>query len=137
MDFKIVKKGYDKLQVIEYLDNLQEDNKSKVEALKKEIDEKQNKIECLEAEIAKIRQKRDNLEKVIEIAEEKALDIEYSAKIKYAVESEILEFIKNIWEKYIKEDINKLDETLFKEIDDYFAKMNREIDDSLKKYYLI
>ena len=103
----------------------------------KEIDEKQNKIECLEAEIAKIRQKSDNLEKVIEIAEEKALDIEYSAKIKYAVESERLEFIKNIWEKYIKEDINKLDETLFKEIDDYFAKMNREIDDSLKKYYLI
>ena len=137
MDFKIVKKGYDKLQVIEYLDNLQEDSKSKVEALKKEIDEKQNKIECLEAEIAKIRQKSDNLEKVIEIAEEKALDIEYSAKIKYAVESERLEFIKNIWEKYIKEDINKLDETLFKEIDDYFAKMNREIDDSLKKYYLI
>ena len=111
MNFSISRKGYDKNQVQEYI-KYQSDKyektigglRDRVEGLIRENQELVKKVESLKKE-------QDNINLALTQAIDKAKNIEYSSKVKFALEGERLKIFSSKWESYCKANINVIDKS--------------------------
>ena len=111
MNFNISRKGYDKSQVQEYI-KAQTDKyektilglRDRVEGLMRENQELMRKVDLLKKE-------QDNINLALTQAIDKAKNIEYSSKVKFALEGERLKVFSSKWESYCKANINVIDKS--------------------------
>lgn len=109
MNFATSRKGYDKAQVQEYI-NAQTDKyektilalRDRVEGLTRENQELAHKVDSLKRE-------QDSINLALTQAIDKAKNIEYSSKVKFALEGERLKIFSDKWESYCKANINTVD----------------------------
>ena len=111
MNFTTSRKGYDKNQVQEYI-KAQTDKyektilglRDRVEGLTRENQDLLRKVEALKRE-------QDNINLALTQAIDKAKNIEYSSKVKFAWEGERLKVFSNKWESYCKANVNVIDKS--------------------------
>ena len=111
MNFSISRKGYDKNQVQEYI-KAQTDKyektilglRDRVEGLTRENQELMRKVDSLKKE-------QDNINIALTQAIDKAKNIEYSSKVKFALEGERLKVFSGKWESYCKANVNVIDKS--------------------------
>lgn len=111
MNFSISRKGYDKEQVQEYI-KVQTDKyektilglRDRVEGLLRENQDLLRKVDLLKKE-------QDNINLALTQAIDKAKNIEYSSKVKFALEGERLKVFSSKWESYCKANINVIDKS--------------------------
>ena len=111
MNFTTSRKGYDKNQVQEYI-KAQTDKyektilglRDRVEGLTRENQDLLRKVEALKRE-------QDNINLALTQAIDKAKNIEYSSKVKFALEGERLKVFSNKWESYCKANVNVIDKS--------------------------
>lgn len=111
MNFSISRKGYDKEQVQEYI-KAQTDKyektilglRDRVEGLLRENQDLLRKVDLLKKE-------QDNINLALTQAIDKAKNIEYSSKVKFALEGERLKVFSSKWESYCKANINVIDKS--------------------------
>ncbi|MBD5100192.1 MAG: hypothetical protein HDT29_02745 [Clostridiales bacterium] len=111
MEFTILRKGYDKNQVQEYIKSLTDKYektilglRDRVEGLMRENQELMRKVDLLKKE-------QDNINLALTQAIDKAKNIEYSSKVKFALEGERLKVFSSKWESYCKANINVIDKS--------------------------
>lgn len=111
MEFTKSRKGYDKNQVQEYIKSLTDKYektilglRDRVEGLMRENQELMRKVDLLKKE-------QDNINLALTQAIDKAKNIEYSSKVKFALEGERLKVFSSKWESYCKANINVIDKS--------------------------
>lgn len=116
MDFTIARKGYDKYQVQAYIKELMDKYEStilglrdRIESLKKENFELMNKLEGLKKE-------QDNINLALTQAIDKAKNIEYSSKVKFALEGERLKVFSTKWQTYCRTHTEIVDKSQSQEV---------------------
>ena len=124
-------KGYDRKQVDEYILNLTKN-------YERSLAVQRDRIESLKAEIAakeKLLQeyisRKESITNSITQAVEKAKQIEYTAKVRYALEGERLAIFSSKWVRYCESMTNAVDKTLLQNAKDFVTTASRKIEEGL------
>ncbi len=124
-------KGYDRKQVDEYILNLTKN-------YERSLAVQRDRIESLKAEIAakeKLLQeyisRKESITNSITQAVEKAKQIEYTAKVRYALEGERLAIFSSKWVRYCESMTNAVDKTLLQNAKDFVTTARRKIEEGL------
>lgn len=106
--FEIQKKGYDKSQVDNYIKSLICQYEKTLFEQKDRIEELKSANATLECKIAEYESRQDNINLALTQAIEKAKNIEYASKVRYALEGERIKLFESKWTNYCKTFINKI-----------------------------
>lgn len=111
MNFATARKGYDRFQVQEYIKDMTDKYektimglRDRVEGLKRENGELTHKVDLLKHD-------QDSINLALTQAIDKAKNIEYSSKVKFALEGERLKIFSSKWQSYCKATCNTVDKS--------------------------
>lgn len=111
MNFQVARKGYDRFQVQEYIKDITDKYektilglRDRIEGLKRENGELSHKVELLKKD-------SDSINLALTQAIDKAKNIEYSSKVKFALEGERLKIFSSKWQTYCKANCNTVDKS--------------------------
>lgn len=125
--FRIVRKGYDKSQVDEYIVNLCKSYEKSMASQKERIENLKAEVLQKEKLLQEYIDKKDSITKSITLAVEKAKQIEYAAKVRYALESERLAMFSDKWTRYCESIVTAVDKSLLTTAKEYMEKAGRDI----------
>lgn len=95
--FKIVKKGYSLEEVENYINNSMRSDKESSQDKSIRIDELKAEIDTLKRRIEEYKRKEDNVNDALYTAIEKAKEMDYATKIRFALEGERVKLFKEKW----------------------------------------
>lgn len=125
-NFEIVKKGYNTLDVDNYINTIKSNYELKIGEYRVTISDLNSKIEFLEKELIKYKEKEETVSKSIIKAVEKAEEIEYTSKVRFALEGERVRVFKEKWLSYINQYLDKMSPDFILEVNNYLAKVEKE-----------
>ncbi|MCX4362263.1 MAG: hypothetical protein OSJ74_02595 [Clostridia bacterium] len=109
MNFSQARKGYDKAQVQEYIKQQQDKYESTILGLRDRIEGLTRENKDLSTKVGELKKEQDNINIALTQAIEKARNIEYSSKVKFALEGERIKIFSSKWQSYCKANINTID----------------------------
>lgn len=124
--FKTVKKGYEKNTVDNYINSLKSNYELQIGEYRVNISDLHVKIDKLEAELNKYKEKEETIGKSIEKAIEKAEEIEYTSKIRFALEGERIKVFKEKWLSYVNKYIDSIHPNHIIEMNNYLNQVEKE-----------
>ena len=130
MNFNVVKKGYDKTQVQEYIQNLTNENNEVVTNLKTEIEELKRQKEQLEQVVNSYDKKKDEIFVAFVEAQETSAKLKAKAEKRFADEMERLQLFQQKWTAYAKE----VTKTLAPEQAEKFEQAGKKFEEILALY---
>lgn len=130
MNFNVVKKGYDKTQVDEYIRNLTNDNNDVVTNLKTEIEELKRQKEELENTVNSYEKKKDEIFVAFVEAQETSAKLKAKAEKRFADEMERLQLFQQKWTSYA----NDVIKTLAPEQAEKFEQAGKKFEEILSLY---
>ncbi len=130
MNFNVVKKGYDKTQVNEYIQNLANENNEIITNLKTEIDELKRQKQELEQVVGSYEKKKDEIFVAFVEAQETSAKLKAKAEKRFADEMERLQLFQQKWTTYAKE----VSKTLAPEQVEKFEQAGRKFEEILSLY---
>ncbi len=130
MNFNVVKKGYDKTQVNEYIQNLANENNEIITNLKTEIEELKRQKEELEQVVNGYEKKKDEIFVAFVEAQETSAKLKAKAEKRFADEMERLQLFQQKWTSYAKE----MSKTLAPEQVEKFEQAGRKFEEILSLY---
>ena len=130
MNFKVVKKGYDKIQVDEYIQNLTNENNEVVTNLKTEIEELKKQKAELEQVVNSYDKKKDEIFVAFVEAQETSAKLKAKAEKRFADEMERLQLFQQKWTDYAKE----VTKTLAPEQAEKFEQAGKKFEEILSLY---
>lgn len=109
MNFSQQRRGYDKGQVEEYIKILTDKYESTILALRDRIEglTKENKDMC--NKVSELKREQDSINLALTQAIDKAKNIEYSSKVKFALEGERIKIFSSKWQSYCKANVHVID----------------------------
>lgn len=132
-NFSIEKKGYNKEQVTNYIrkissqfENANLEQRERIESLKRE-----NKD--LTLQLSEYQAKKDSINSALTQAIEKAKNIEYASKIRYALEGERIAIFEKKWTSYCKNAVQKVAPQVIAELNDFLSNIRRELKSMLSE----
>ena len=130
MNFNVVKKGYDKTQVDEYIQNLANENNEIITNLKTEIEELKRQKEELEQVVNGYEKKKDEIFVAFVEAQETSAKLKSKAEKRFADEMERLQLFQQKWTTYAQE----VAKTLAPEQVEKFEQAGRKFEEILSLY---
>lgn len=106
--FDTARKGYDKKQVDEYIFSAGSRADKTIAGLRARVEELEKTNAELEDKLQACRAREDSVAKALIGAIDKAKEIEYASKVRYAIEGERLKEFESKWTAYCKDRINKV-----------------------------
>ena len=103
MNFNVVKKGYDKAQVQEYIQNLTNENNDIITNLKSEIEELKKQKEELSQVVEGYEKKKEEVFVAFVEAQETSAKLKARAERRFAEEMERLQLFQQKWTSYAKQ----------------------------------
>lgn len=128
MNFKITKKGYDIKEVEKYINDLIKKQEIIVADLRVQVSDLKAEIANLKQKLDECKQREDIIKNCIIKAQEKADEMEYTSKVRFALEGERLKMFQDRCNEELLNIEYKLRPNLQKEIDEYLDKAKKEID---------
>lgn len=133
MNFSLSRKGYDKIQVQEFIkaqtdkyENTIMGLRDRIEGLLRENQELVHKVESLKKE-------QDSINIALTQAIDKAKNIEYSSKVKFALEGERLKIFSSKWQSYCKANVNVVDRAQRDGVSDRLKAFENELVELMSK----
>ena len=133
MNFSLSRKGYDKIQVQEFIkaqtdkyENTIMGLRDRIEGLLRENQELVRKVESLKKE-------QDSINIALTQAIDKAKNIEYSSKVKFALEGERLKIFSSKWQSYCKANVNVVDRARRDGVSDRLKDFENELVELMSK----
>ncbi len=133
MNFSLSRKGYDKIQVQEFIkaqtdkyENTIMGLRDRIEGLLRENQELVRKVESLKKE-------QDSINIALTQAIDKAKNIEYSSKVKFALEGERLKIFSSKWQSYCKANVNVVDRAQRDGVSDRLKDFENELVELMSK----
>lgn len=133
MNFSLSRKGYDKIQVQEFIkaqtdkyENTIMGLRDRIEGLLRENQELVRKVESLKKE-------QDSINIALTQAIDKAKNIEYSSKVKFALEGERLKIFSSKWQSYCKANVNVVDRAQRDGVSDRLKAFENELVELMSK----
>ena len=111
MNFTTSRKGYDKNQVQEYIKSLTDKYEKTILGLRDRVESLMRENQELGRKVDLLKKEQDNINLALTQAIDKAKNIEYSSKVKFALEGERLKVFSSKWESYCKANINVIDKS--------------------------
>ena len=111
MNFAQVRKGYDKNQVQEYIKTQIDKYEKTILGLRDRVEGLTRENQDLLRKVESLKKEQDSINIALTQAIDKAKNIEYSSKVKFALEGERLKVFSNKWESYCKANINVIDKS--------------------------
>lgn len=130
MKFDVVKKGYDKEQVHEYIQTITNENNDIITGLKSEIDELKKQKDELAQVVAGYEKKKNEIFVAFVEAQESSAKLKARAEKRFEAEMERLQLFKQKWTEYAKQ----MARTLAPEQVENFAKATQKFEEILSLY---
>ena len=130
MKFDVVKKGYDKEQVHEYIQTITNENNNIITGLKSEIDELKKQKDELAQVVAGYEKKKNEIFVAFVEAQESSAKLKARAEKRFEAEMERLQLFKQKWTEYAKQ----MARTLAPEQVENFAKATQKFEEILSLY---
>ena len=108
-NFSVVRKGYDKAQVQEYIKMQADKYESTILGLRDRIEGLTRENKDLRGKVDELKKEQDNINIALTQAIDKAKNIEYSSKVKFALEGERLKIFSSKWQSYCKANVKSVD----------------------------
>ena len=108
-NFSTVRKGYDKAQVQEYIKMQTDKYESTILALRDRIEGLTRENKDMKAKVDELKREQDSINVALTQAIDKAKNIEYSSKVKFALEGERLKIFSSKWQSYCKANVKSVD----------------------------
>ena len=129
--FDIKRRGYDKAQVDEYILNLTRNYERSLAAQRDRIESMKAEIAAKEKLLQEYISRKESITNSITQAVEKAKQIEYTAKVRYALEGERLAMFSSKWVRYCESMTNAVDNNLLQNAKNYVASAKKQIEEVL------
>ena len=130
MKFDVVKKGYNKEQVHEYIQTITNENNDIITGLKSEIDELKKQKDELAQIVAGYEKKKNEIFVAFVEAQESSAKLKARAEKRFEAEMERLQLFKQKWTEYAKQ----MARTLAPEQVENFAKATQKFEEILSLY---
>lgn len=130
MKFDVVKKGYNKEQVHEYIQTITNENNDIITGLKSEIDELKKQKDELAQVVAGYEKKKNEIFVAFVEAQESSAKLKARAEKRFEAEMERLQLFKQKWTEYAKQ----MARTLAPEQVENFAKATQKFEEILSLY---
>jgi cell division septum initiation protein DivIVA len=129
--FSVVKRGYDAVEVEEYIakNNLYLENKLKEQKLR--INELKGQNLKLASKIKELNRREDDVKNALIAANEKSKELMSAAKLKYALEGQRLRLLQAKWTSYFETNAQK-DDGDYKRGEAYYIRVETEIQEILR-----
>lgn len=111
MNFSLAKKGYDKFQVQEYIKDMVDKYEKTILGLRDRLEGLKRENGELASQVNSLKKEQDNINLALTQAIDKAKNIEYSSKVKFALEGERLKIFSSKWQTYCKAHCNVVDKS--------------------------
>lgn len=131
--FATARRGYDKKQVDDYIFETSGRTDKAIGQLRDRIAELEKKNEELNARLGACLSREDSVSKALIGAIDKAKEIEYASKIRYAIEGERLKEFEDKWIAYCKTKINNVAPALRDETKAFVAAMRKSLDEVMTR----
>ena len=125
--FETKRRGYDKTQVDDYVFETGSRNEKTISQLRERIAEAESENKRLKARLDACLAREDSVSKALIGAIDKAKEIEYAAKVRYALEGERLKEFENKWVAFCNNKINKVAPGLRDETKAFVAAMKSSL----------
>ena len=132
-NFIIRRKGYDVKQVDEYILTLTKNYETSLAAQRDRIESQKAEIAAKEKLLQEYIARKESITNSITQAVEKARQIEYAAKVRYALEGERLAAFSAKWVRYCESMTQAVDKNLLQQAKEYVEKAQKEIEQGLKE----
>lgn len=109
MNFSQARKGYDKGQVQEYIKLQTDKYESTILGLRDRIEGLTRENKDLTNKVNELKKEQDNINLALTQAIDKAKNIEYSSKVKFALEGERIKIFSSKWQSYCKANVKAID----------------------------
>lgn len=129
--FDIKRRGYDKAQVDEYILNLTRNYERSLAAQRDRIESMKAEIAAKEKLLQEYISRKESITNSITQAVEKAKQIEYTAKVRYALEGERLAMFSSKWVRYCESMTNAVDKNLLQNAKNYVESAKKQIEEGL------
>jgi len=129
--FNIVKKGYAKEEVEEYIKKNTVYNEDKLKDQKVRIDELKQTVERLNKEIARLINREDDVKNALISATEKSNELLNTSRMRYAIEGQRLKLFREKWTNYYLGAVPKNKESISVQL----GKYDKELYDILEKEF--
>ncbi len=132
-NFIVRRKGYDVKQVDEYILTLTKNYETSLAAQRDRIESQKAEIAAKEKLLQEYIARKESITNSITQAVEKARQIEYAAKVRYALEGERLAAFSAKWVRYCESMTQAVDKNLLQQAKEYVEKAQKEIEHGLKE----
>ena len=129
--FDIKFKGYDRAQVDEYILNLTKNYERSLAAQRDRIESMKAEIAAKEKLLQEYISRKESITNSITQAVEKAKQIEYTAKVRYALEGERLAMFSSKWVRYCESMTNAVDKALLQKGKEYVEAAKKQMEQGL------
>ena len=126
--FETKRRGYDKKQVDDYVFETGSRNEKTISQLRERIAETESENERLRAKLNACLAREDSVSKALIGAIDKAKEIEYASKVRYALEGERLKEFEQKWVAYCNNKVNGVAPSSRDETKAFVAAMKRSLD---------
>ena len=130
-NFIIRRKGYDIKQVDEYILTLTKNYETSLAAQRDRIESQKAEIAAKEKLLQEYIARKESITNSITQAVEKARQIEYAAKVRYALEGERLAAFSAKWVRYCESMTNAVDKNLLQNAKNYVESAKKQLEEGL------
>lgn len=130
-NFTIKRKGYDVKQVDEYILTLTKNYERSLAVQRDRIETQKAEIAAKEKLLQEYNARKDSITNSITQAVEKAKQIGYAAKVRYALEGERLAMFSSKWVRYCESMTNAVDKNLLQNAKNYVESAKKQIEEGL------
>lgn len=125
--FKVVKKGYDIIEVENFIIDINKQNDKVIAKLRDTITKMKQEYDELNIILQGYKAREDGVNKALTKAVESAKDIEYTAKVKFALESERLNDFSDKWTRFCNLACSTVNDKTKKDTIDFIEKTKNEL----------
>lgn len=125
--FKVVKKGYDIIEVENFIIDINKQNDKVIAKLRDTITKMKQEYDELNIILQGYKAREDGVNKALTKAVESAKDIEYTAKVKFALESERLNNFSDKWTRFCNLACSTVNDKTKKDTIDFIEKTKNEL----------
>ena len=126
--FKIVRKGYDRLDVDGYIANIEREFEKTHAAQLERIDMLKMEVSLKDKELKKYKDKESEINEALYTAIERAKEMDYTAKIRFTLEGERIKIFRSKWMNYCDKHRENLNIDANRDLlIDYLDNMDKEI----------
>lgn len=130
-NFNTEKKGYNKEEVTNYIQKIVNQYERASLEQRERIESLKNENKTLQESLSELVSKKDSINIALTNAVEKAKNIEYASKIRYALEGERITIFEKKWSSFCKNVVPKIAPKIADEMTDFFKSTRSELTEML------